>query len=1079
MDLVSSDFKELEADVKKFTVLIKGEQSKFRKIFDDSSKSIKENNKSIKSLSRTQKESLDAIVKYTKANDALADKGKKAGKNIKDVDDIIKSFGKSVNDQKKLVTALTKEFNSLDPTVAKNTDKLKRLSKELISAREGINNMSKATRSTNNVLNRAKGSYDALTASVAKDVAALKQIPSALENGTAAYKKNEAQIQKLQNRIKTNTASLKAFDAQIGRSFRNVGNYSSALGKLGTTARSLGSAFGFVGGVFLLAQGVTDAVNTIRDFDKELVNMSAILGKNREDLEVIEKEIRRVAQSSINGAVDVAEMATSLLTLGQSEKDIVKLLSPVNDLSIALKAPADAAAELLIQTLNAFGESSDAAGRYGDIIAKMRTSTALDFERIKDSLGFVSPAANALGVSFEKTGALLGTLVDNGIKASRAGRLLSSSFARLNKEGITLDEALVKIQNSENKTKEATELFGTESFTLGLILADNTDKVNTYTESFENAGGALDALTKQQLESVDAKLKIVGASWDELILSIEKGDGVISNAFKSILDSTSEILTLFSAFNEGTIDFLDLINSLGVGVNAEINKTIALGKIAEKQNLKAQEDEKALSDIRNEAYREFNNALELGLNTFDEFSVANAGFFDTEGKDKEILLELRNIYEEYNKKKNDNVTLTEEEIKSSKKLQKAYIDYARSISDGIDLDNAIDKSYEYRKEILALGEQMKASDEEARSWADTLESFGDLNGDALSNMREEEKNALEEATEQAELYYEAIREGERLKLEAITTGFMLASDISNQYFLNNSIRSQNELEQFRAQKNEEIKAAKGNEVLQNQIRQQIAQKESEVRRKEHEERRKAALFNIAINLAEKIAGIQAAAALAAANSTAALAPAPFAPAVGLAFFGTVAGQVAVATGLAAVQAGLVLSQPAPAFEKGTDNAPGGAVIVNDGKRGSGVNRELITTPSGKQFFYDTDKPVYTNDIPKGSKIDPRDISQLTNVSSVISDYSPILSQNNDLYTSFKGKNSNFKQIINNNNTIDYEKLGSVISSKIPASQNITFEQGGFIKKTVLKGNTTRIVDRINLFKGSEIESKINKLTNDR
>jgi len=274
-----------------------------------------------------------------------------------------------------------------------------------------------------------------------------------------------------------------------GQAQRSIGNYGLAMRGAAGAARNLAVALGFTGAIFLLVGAFRNAFNQLRDFDKEMVNMAAIAGKSRDQVKGLELEIRRVAKTSINTANEVAKTATALLTLGKTESEIIDLLEPVNNLAIALKAPADAAGELLIQTLNAFGESSEAAEKYAGIIAKMRTSTALDFERIKDSLGFLAPVARAVGLTFERTGAILGVLVDNSIKAARAGRLMSSSFARLNAMGLTLDEALVKINKSTDKTRTATNLFGAGSFALGIILANNIKQIDGYTESFQDVEG--------------------------------------------------------------------------------------------------------------------------------------------------------------------------------------------------------------------------------------------------------------------------------------------------------------------------------------------------------------------------------------------------------------------------------------------------------------------------------------------------------------------------------------------------------------------------------------------------------------
>ncbi len=370
-----------------------------------------------------------------------------------------------------------------------------------------------------------------------------------LANLLAAETKNTRAIKIAQKEFDRLTTKVRKVDAATRNYTKNIGNYGSALkGSIGFVKQMV-SAMGLMGGAFLAIQIIRNTVRRIRDFDKSLVGLSAILRINRKDLRDLEATIIKVAGSSIKTSNEVADLATKLATLGKSKDEIINLLEPVNNLSIGLQATSEEAGELLIQTLNAFGKSSKEASKFADIIAKMRTSTALDFERIKDALGFLSPTARAAGVSFEKTGAILGTLVDNGIKAARAGRLMSTAFLRLAKDGKTLEDALDEINEAQENNvtnlgllRIAGDLFGARAAALGLILADNRDKVADLTGEFENARGTLDKLTKDQLKSLTAETRILDSTWEKFILTIENGEGFFGELARSVIRFTSSVI---------------------------------------------------------------------------------------------------------------------------------------------------------------------------------------------------------------------------------------------------------------------------------------------------------------------------------------------------------------------------------------------------------------------------------------------------------------------------------------------------------------------------------------------------------
>ena len=174
--------------------------------------------------------------------------------------------------------------------------------------------------------------------------------------------------------------------ARDGR--RDVGRYGLAFREVGISLKSLFLAGGVVGIIRGVGAAFTDAFERLRSFDKELQNIAGVSGIARKDLGQLEKDIISVSGSSIKTSNEVAKLASTLFTLGNSERSVRLLLKPVNDLSIALNTTSDEAADFLGQTLNAFGKGAESGQEFADIIANVRTSTSLDFQRIKDALGW-------------------------------------------------------------------------------------------------------------------------------------------------------------------------------------------------------------------------------------------------------------------------------------------------------------------------------------------------------------------------------------------------------------------------------------------------------------------------------------------------------------------------------------------------------------------------------------------------------------------------------------------------------------------------------------------------------------------
>ena len=405
----------------------------------------------------------------------------------------------------------------------------------------------------------------------------LKQLRQQLSLTTKAYdqlskeERENTQVGKvLVKQIQKQQAEIRKLEEATGRAQRNVGNYKSAWNGVSNLFRSGMGILGVAGGISLLSSAVRKGFNSIVDFDKELSVMAGISGLTRGELKGVREEILKVAGGSVKTSNDVAKLSTTLFSLGKSKEEVKLLLTPVNDLSIALGSTAEETANLLGGTLNAFGKGAESGQEFADVIANIRSSTALDFQGITESLGFIAPTAKAVGLTIGETGALIGTLKDANIKASRAGRLLSSSFARLIGKGLDLNTALDKIRNSQDKVSTASELFGKEAFTLGLILADNEEKVAGLTNKFDNLSkGSLKKLVDEQLKSASAQLEILGAKWESMLINVSENTGALdkfTRSVKFVSENLGTILKLLLVAVSSFVAFKTVVIATNIGL---------------------------------------------------------------------------------------------------------------------------------------------------------------------------------------------------------------------------------------------------------------------------------------------------------------------------------------------------------------------------------------------------------------------------------------------------------------------------------------------------------------------------------
>lgn len=476
-------------------------------------------------------------------------------------------LNKTLQSTKKSLDSMTQSVKAQDAAMTKKIQTEKFMFNQLVKSSK-LNKQHTAEKEASLAVSKKVGaSLDKETDSYAKLLRQQRAAKKVLQDEIAKRTQNTKAIKVAQ--VEYDRLSMKINQAAAATA-RSTSLMTVAVARL----KSLAVAFGFFGTLFLVASTIKDAIQRVRDFDKEMQNMAGVLRTTRGELASLEAKIKDVASQSIMTSNDVAKLATSLLVLGKSKADVEALLKPANDLGIALNTTSEAAGEFLVQSLNSFGAGTESAAKYADIIATVRTSTSLDFQKMVDSFQYLSPISRVLGEDLAYTGAVIGILADNGLKAQQAGRLLGTAQQKLAKEGRSLSEALDLINQAAKDGKSGQEqlaiasgLFGAQAGKVGVILANNSDIIQKNAAEIRANGGALDDLVKQKMEAFDAKIKILDSSWEKWILSLKAGQGVMGKLFVGAIEGLS---TFFNALSDA---------------NTPLEEFVMLGKAAGKEQM--------------------------------------------------------------------------------------------------------------------------------------------------------------------------------------------------------------------------------------------------------------------------------------------------------------------------------------------------------------------------------------------------------------------------------------------------------------------------------------------------------------
>jgi len=264
-------------------------------------------------------------------------------------------------------------------------------------------------------------------------------------------------------------------------------------------------------------------------FGQSLATLGAITGATTNEMDFFTEQAKELGRTTQFTASQVVELQTELAKLGFTARDIGNAAPAILDLAASLDVGLADAAEFAGSVVRSFGLDTEETSRVVDVMALSTTTSALNFEALRESMKLAAPTAKALGVSVEKTSALLGVLADTGLKGSIAGTGLSKTFIALNQKGLTLEEGLNKVKNSSNQLNTAINLVGIVGAKSLLNLANAGDKIENLEETFDNAAGAAKRIAETRFDTLQGDVKKLDSAWEGFLLNIDDGDGAINS----------------------------------------------------------------------------------------------------------------------------------------------------------------------------------------------------------------------------------------------------------------------------------------------------------------------------------------------------------------------------------------------------------------------------------------------------------------------------------------------------------------------------------------------------------------------
>ena len=328
---------------------------------------------------------------------------------------------------------------------------------------------------------------------------------------------------------------------------------------LNSIKKELRSFSGLLKSTFALG-GITmfgrQMVQVGADFENAMAKVQAVSNATTKEFQAMQKEAQRLGATTKYTATEAASALENLTRNGLKAADATKALSKVLQLAQANAIDLATAADIVTNTMNAFGLSVNELQRVNDVMSSTAANAATNINDLYEAMSVAGPYAKIMNATIEETAAAIGTLANMGIKGSNAGKTLAAMYQRLSaitpkaakelqKYGLNLDEAAIKSQDLATTLKQLNEsgignsvealsnLFGKNYAGNVAQLINSVGEFNTMLNVTANAAGTTERMFEQGVGSVRKELDTLKSSYEGLLISIsQKTSGVVKGAIR-------------------------------------------------------------------------------------------------------------------------------------------------------------------------------------------------------------------------------------------------------------------------------------------------------------------------------------------------------------------------------------------------------------------------------------------------------------------------------------------------------------------------------------------------------------------
>lgn len=277
-----------------------------------------------------------------------------------------------------------------------------------------------------------------------------------------------------------------------------------------------------------LAAGVAAlSIKEAGDFEAHFNQITTLINESGDNITKFRNDILEYSKSSTQSLDTITNATYSAISAGVDYQKALGALGEAEKLAVAGNAQLDSTLVALVSTLNAYGASTDDAGKYADMFFKTLQYGQTTIPDLSSTLAQVTGVAANSGVAFDELAAAIAALTAGGAPTSQAITGIKAAISNIikpsteaaklaEKLGLGFDAAALQSKGfagvikdvqkaTGGSTEQLAQLFGSVEG-LNAVMVLGADKSGTFAKALDgikNSGGAVDEAFGKMSQNLD------------------------------------------------------------------------------------------------------------------------------------------------------------------------------------------------------------------------------------------------------------------------------------------------------------------------------------------------------------------------------------------------------------------------------------------------------------------------------------------------------------------------------------------------------------------------------------------------